>query len=302
MAFFKYPFTILYAHQVAENPVSYYPDNFITVDSFRLQLRWLKKKFDVISLSEACERNENGGDLRNCLVLTFDDGFRSNYEFIAPILTEEKLPATFFINNNTIDNQEFMWRTALLYLQNKVESEKLRIALSQMKARNKAIDLRTVSNGWRMDNKEFRLEKLWSRCDIGPMKMVLNQLKPYLTSQQIYGIYQDGFEIGGHTFSHPFCNKLTLPELENEIIVANKKLEQKLDIPIEHFSYPFGERLDENIEEQVFSQMNLKTVLGISYHYRNSDNPQEWNRIKMENTLGKTKRILELHRFFSRNK
>ena len=40
MALFKPPFIILYAHKVTENPVSYYPNNFITVQDFKKQLKW----------------------------------------------------------------------------------------------------------------------------------------------------------------------------------------------------------------------------------------------------------------------
>lgn len=300
MAFFKHPFTILYAHQVAENPVSYYPDNFIEVDEFRKQLRWFKKQFNVISLSEAYERNEKGDDLRNCLTLTFDDGFRSNYELIAPILTEEKLPAAFFINNNTIDNQQFMWRTALLYLQNMVEPQQLHHALLHIKTTNKPIDLRKLSNLWAMNEKENRLEKLWNGCNLPHINEILQQLKPYVTSQQIQAIHQAGFEIGGHTFSHPFCNQLNYKELEFEILNANKDLQKKLDLSIEHFSYPFGNRPKADLENKIVNQSNLKTVLGISYNLHNSDDTHQWNRIKMESTLGKTKRMIAIHSFFGK--
>lgn len=300
MAFFKYPFTILYAHQVAEYPVSYYPDDFILVDDFRKQLKWLKQRFNLISLSEAYQRNENQDDLRNCLALTFDDGFRCNYETIAPILMEEKLPATFFINNNSIDNQHFMWRTALEYLQNKVETQQLHRALLHMKRSDKVPNLRKISNNWQMNDKENQLQQLWERCEMPPINEILQELKPYVTSQQIQAIHQAGFEIGGHTFSHPFCNHLTLPELEIEIVEANNDLAKKLDIPIQHFSYPFGERLKEDLEVAIFNKTNLKTVLGISYNFQNKDDSQNWNRIKMESTLGKTKKMIEIHRFFGR--
>jgi peptidoglycan/xylan/chitin deacetylase (PgdA/CDA1 family) len=300
MAFFKHPFTILYAHQVSENPVSYYPDNFIEVDEFRKQLRWFKKRFNVISLTEACDRNEKGDDLRNCLTLTFDDGFRSNYELIAPILTEEKLPAAFFINNDSIDNQTFMWRTALLYLQNRVDNQQLHHALNHIKNTDAKIDLRKLSNLWTMGEKENRLEKLWNGCNLPPVNEILQQLKPYVTSQQIQAIHQAGFEIGGHTFSHPFCNQLTLKELNYEIIEGNQDLRKKLDIPIKHFSYPFGDRPKADLENMIINKSNLQTILGISYNLQNRDNPQNWNRIKMENTLSKTKQAIAIHRFFGK--
>lgn len=294
------PFTILYAHQVAENPVSYYPDNFILADDFRKQLRWLKWRFEVITLSEAVERNNQGDDLRNCVALTFDDGFRSSYDLIAPILTEEKLSATFFINNNTIDNEQFMWRTALLYIQNKVSPQQIHHALLHKTTTNRKIDLRKLSNLWSMEEKEQKMLQIWKRCDLPPIKSVLKHLKPYMTSQQVQALYQADFEIGGHTFSHPFCNHLTTNELYREIIESNNDLEKSLDIPIHHFSYPFGNRPTEAVENQLFKNTKLQTVLGIDYNVHNGFNPLQWNRIKMENTLFKTKFMMGVHRFFGK--
>lgn len=294
------PFTILYAHQVAENPVSYYPDNFILVNNFRQQLRWLKQCFEVIPLSEAVKRSRQGDDLRNCVSLTFDDGFRASYDLIAPMLSDENLLATFFINDNSIDNQQFMWRTALLYIQNNISNEQIHHALLDIKATDKKINLRKLSNLWSMKEKEIKLSQIWNRCGLPPMKSVLNNLKPYMTSQQIQALHQAGFEIGGHTFSHPFCNDLTIDELQKEIIESNDNLEKKLNISIRHFSYPFGNRPSEDLENQLFKTTNLETILGIDYKHHNKDNPLQWNRIKMENTVFKTKFMMGVHRFFGK--
>ena len=294
------PFTILYAHQVAENPVSYYPDNFILVNNFRQQLRWLKQCFEVIPLSEAVKRSRQGDDLRNCVSLTFDDGFRASYDLIAPMLSDENLLATFFINDNSIDNQQFMWRTALLYIQNNISNEQIHHALLDIKATDKKINLRKLSNLWSMKEKEIKLSQIWNRCGLPPMKSVLNNLKPYMTSQQIQALHQAGFEIGGHTFSHPFCNDLTIDELQKEIIESNDNLEKKLNISIRHFSYPFGNRPSEDLENQLFKTTSLETILGIDYKHHNKDNPLQWNRIKMENTVFKTKFMMGVHRFFGK--
>jgi len=232
------------------------------------------------------------------VALTFDDGFRACYDLVAPILTEEKLSATFFVNNNTIDNRQFMWRTALLFIQNNVPSEQINRALSQRT--DKKVDLWQWSNQWSVQEKEQQTSELWNRCDLPLMESVLKEEKPYLTSQQIQALNQSGFEIGGHTFSHPFCNRIAIDELEKEIIKANADLEKSLDVPIQHFSYPFGNRPSANIEKQLFKGTNLQTVLGIDYKKHNRTNPLQWNRIKMENTLFKTKFMMGVHRFLGR--
>ena len=151
-----------------------------------------------------------------------------------------------------------------------------------------------------MKEKAINLSQILYGCGLPRMKSVLNNLKPYMTSQQIQALHQAGFGIGGHTFSHPFCNDLTIDELQKEIIESNDNLEKKLNISIRHFSYPFGNRPSEDLENQLFKTTSLETILGIDYKHHNKDNPLQWNRIKMENTVFKTKFMMGVHRFFGK--
>ena len=71
-------------------------------DNFRDKVRWLSRNCDVVSLAAACDRP--GLDERRLNVaLTFDDGFEEHRTFVAPLLTELGLPATFFVPSGSID-------------------------------------------------------------------------------------------------------------------------------------------------------------------------------------------------------
>jgi len=86
--------SILMYHSVAEN------DAFFTVhpDDFRRQLRYLQDQhFDVLSLSNLIARLNAGSDISRTVCLTFDDGYRDNYEHVLPLLIEYQLPATIFL-------------------------------------------------------------------------------------------------------------------------------------------------------------------------------------------------------------
>jgi hypothetical protein len=42
-------------------------------------------------------------------VLTFDDGYARTFALTAPVLQEEKVPATFFANTRNLDGKHLLW-------------------------------------------------------------------------------------------------------------------------------------------------------------------------------------------------
>jgi peptidoglycan/xylan/chitin deacetylase (PgdA/CDA1 family) len=68
-------------------------------DIFKKQLAWLHKhNFRVISLVDLAENIRKGGELpEKGLVLTFDDGFQSLYDYAFPILSQYGFRATVFL-------------------------------------------------------------------------------------------------------------------------------------------------------------------------------------------------------------
>lgn len=68
------------------------PGTNVTPERFERQLKYLRRHFSVIPLSEALATE---GVAR--LAVTFDDGYRDNYQVVFPLLREFGIPATFFL-------------------------------------------------------------------------------------------------------------------------------------------------------------------------------------------------------------
>lgn len=79
------------------------------VKDFESFCRFLRQHFTVISLGQMVRRLECGRKLSGTLALTFDDGYRDNYECAAPILRSLGLPATFFVVSDFIDSNIVAW-------------------------------------------------------------------------------------------------------------------------------------------------------------------------------------------------
>lgn len=92
--------SILMYHDIAENDV------FFTVSPrvFESQCRFLiENNFILVSLSELVRRLRAGEDVGNHVVLTLNNGFKSSYKTVFPLLKKYKIPATVFITPDLLD-------------------------------------------------------------------------------------------------------------------------------------------------------------------------------------------------------
>lgn len=76
----------------------------LSIDCFEDHLNLLSSEFEVVSLSEYCKllHDTEYGNLNGKVVITFDDGYKDNYENAIELLIKYGLPATFFLNSNFI--------------------------------------------------------------------------------------------------------------------------------------------------------------------------------------------------------
>lgn len=105
--FFRNKATVVLFHRVddalEDDPIS------CTRSQFTAYCKFFKRYFDVIPFNELLDRLENGQDVSRTLVITFDDGYRDNYEAAAPVLRELALPACFFIATDFISSNLIPW-------------------------------------------------------------------------------------------------------------------------------------------------------------------------------------------------
>ncbi|MGM0519941.1 MAG: polysaccharide deacetylase family protein [Campylobacterota bacterium] len=82
-------------------------------EQFEKQMEFLKKYFEVVPVNVAYEilyENKKHDTNKPIVVITFDDGYRDNYEVAYPILKDYNFPFTIFLTTDFIlnDNQTFM--------------------------------------------------------------------------------------------------------------------------------------------------------------------------------------------------
>ncbi len=90
---------ILCYHRIADSPSA---ETVVRPASFERQLKYLAEHdYTVLHLSEVQNAFKEGIKLpARTVVLTFDDGFRTDYEIVWPLLQKYDVPATLFIYPN----------------------------------------------------------------------------------------------------------------------------------------------------------------------------------------------------------
>ena len=145
-----------------------------------------------------------------------------------------------------------MWRNKLILI-SKSFSKNLKNNIKQIEQKYDLKNYKSDFFGWTMDNfpmkyKDVITDELWNIIMPYSVNYYLNKNKPYCTSSQIKELYNNGFEIGSHSHTHPDFSKLNINEISDEIQTSSDFLSNIIDNDIS-FSYPFGLRANSKLEK-----------------------------------------------------
>ncbi len=214
-------------------------------DSFECQMRFLKSHTDVISPSEieAVSRKQRA----KYAIVTFDDGYRDNYEVAYPILRNLGLPATFFIATGFIDNPRVPWWDELAWMVRTSGKSVLNFphwinhpVLMDEPLREKAVrTLLRVYKRLSAEQTSVFLEAVSEESGTGRCPPEEGR-KFWMDWDMIREMQKGGMTIGGHTVNHPVLSSLSEIQQRREIEECAERLRQETGEPMKGFSYPVG--------------------------------------------------------------
>ena len=178
-----------------------------------------------------------------------------------------------------------MWRNKLLLLEENITNKSLyetsiRFKIPKIKKNQNLLSWSL--NTWPMNKKEEIVNALCDEYLPYKIEDFLEANSPYCTSEEIKRLYENNFEIGSHSKTHPNFNKLDYESLCYEIISSKEKIENIINDKIQLFSYPFGIRAARDFEKLFLSKnKQIKTLLGIKNNLNNF-NYNFWERDNLE--------------------
>lgn len=218
---------------------------------FERAMRYVRRQFTVVPL-DTLVKIAGSGDaaFQRHLAITFDDGLRNNIEVAYPILRRIGLPATFFVCPELVDQGKWLWN-------HEARQRLLRLVPGDLRALAREFGcapdvesivawLKTVPLPQRRDA-ESRI-----RDATRAFAPTADERHAFDVSgwDELRRLDPDLITLGSHTLAHPILTQLDALELEREVVLSRRALEDRLERPVETFAYPNGD-LNERVVERV---------------------------------------------------
>lgn len=248
--------SIVVYHAVTRTPLKVHNWCFVDESSFRSQMRYLKKHFEVISLSEGVEQMRNGRIRRPTVVITFDDGFQNNYDVAFPILHEAGLPATIFLTTALVNTDDTVWFCRLNRALAKTSKPSLewdgrRLDLSGPGAKAEtAATIQATLKAFHHYQLLVELRRIILELGDAP-DCPIEVGSPFrmLDHEAIAEMAASGLvEFGAHTQTHAILSHLSPEERHEEIVRAVTAVHELTGRPCELFAYPNGRAEDYDVD------------------------------------------------------
>lgn len=231
------------------------PSLLISAQTFRRHLDLIRKNYCCVSLDEALDMiSGRYTPKRDCVALTFDDGYQDFYDVAFPILQEYSMPATLFVPTSLLGHKTPLLHDQIYYLV--MEATKRNISIiSILEAQGITKPLPALRRALNYRNNDY-YEAMRALHEIPRTKLeiLIDAIKAKLNFNEAHfpeeyrllnwsmvrELAKANITIGAHTLNHALLTEESLNVAELEIYGSKVELEDKLDMPVRHFAYPDG--------------------------------------------------------------
>jgi peptidoglycan/xylan/chitin deacetylase (PgdA/CDA1 family) len=223
--------------------------NVIGVTEFSEHMRVLSHFYNPISTLELRDWFCGTRRLpRNPVLVTFDDGYRNNLTYAAPVLTRFGIPALINICAGYIGRSQilwideiylrvFHWPKSLIPMPDSPIERPVGDCVHQRAVL--AEHIRQYCKTMSFDDALEYLVRLRG-YDLPEPDEEDQERFAFLCWDEVRKLVSQGFQIGSHTVGHPLLSRLRPDQLPNELRQSKTEIEQKLSTECFCIAYPEG--------------------------------------------------------------
>lgn len=251
-------FVILCYHKVTdtkEGEVDYFrPQMAVSLETFRKQMEFLAKNYNVNSLEEVINTILQHKTLpRKTVAITFDDGYADNYTNAFPVLKDKKLSATIFLATDYIETNKLLWWDKVWQILKNIDDlskieipegiceEPFRLQLLKALTNNAlnrneiAVLVTSLVKGMDEEQKMALIKYMLDNYSVSQEEKSL-----MLSWNQVIEMSKNGISMQAHTKSHQNLTGISEEKAKMEIIESKREIETRINKKITCFSYPYG--------------------------------------------------------------
>jgi peptidoglycan/xylan/chitin deacetylase (PgdA/CDA1 family) len=251
---------VLTYHRIAEpgidtNPY-YDPVISATPEAFRAQVRFLRDRFQILSLQDVLDWDvasmTSSGTM--AVLITFDDGYRDNFDVALPILHELGAPAMFFIPTEFLQRPRLPWWDHVACAIKRTNATTIKLKW-QPDGVETTIDLENDPTVSRRTATIMTIIRAFLDGSVRDEPWFLAQLDQqagvviddessgrdlFMGPDQVCQLVGAGMSVGSHGHSHMALAQLDEPAQRLELSGSKQILEQLLGSDVTAVAYPYG--------------------------------------------------------------
>ncbi|WP_028351849.1 polysaccharide deacetylase family protein [Bradyrhizobium murdochi] len=205
---------------------------------------------DIVTMDEVHQRLQKRNFARRFACFTLDDGYRDNRDYALPVMREFDAPLTVYVTSDFAEGTGRLWWVALERAIAKTPSIEVpiggtatRLDTSTPAAKQAAFD--RVHDWLRRLPGEHDLQReisaLCTRHDVDE-SLIARDL--CMSWEELKAFADDSLvTIGAHTITHCNLTRLSEDTAWLELTESRARIEAKLQRPVLHLAYPYGDRI-----------------------------------------------------------
>ncbi len=216
-----------------------------TPEMFERQMRHVARNFSVIGLSDLDDHLATGRALPDRpALITFDDGYRDNYDAAFPVLRAMGLPAVIFLITGAIGTDRVMWWDELPYLLANTALSRAELPLVGVRELAAGPDRAALRADLLRALKEVPDERRATAME--ELRVALGVAAPRLSSPLFIGwdevedLVAHGVECQPHTVDHPLLTRVNDRRARDEVARSAADIAERTGRTARAFAYPNG--------------------------------------------------------------
>jgi len=211
------------------------------------QMVYLRRHFALPSAGDVLESIRRGRFEHPTVLVTFDDGYRDNYDLAFPVLRDLGVPGCFFVVSGYVDAPSLPWWDHVAYAVKQTTVDRLKLDYPETltfdlsttsRATATSGILRAFKRARPLDQARF-FDTLASATGVEVDGAALSK-DLFATWDALREMQDAGMTIGSHTVTHPILASLATEAQREELVESRERIGQMLGAKPDLLAYPVG--------------------------------------------------------------